>query len=126
MLLGLNLSKNQSSESLKLNGRAAIRCTSPDYLPLCGPVPNIAAFAKDFASMRADSKRPLDIEAKYLPGLFVNTAYGSRGLSFAPLCAEHLASEMCANLSPLPSRIRHALLPARFIIRNISRGETAN
>jgi len=39
------------------------------------------------------------------PGLWLSTAMGSRGLTFAVLCAEVLAAQMCGEPSPLPKRL---------------------
>lgn len=107
------------------NGWAALRCTSPDYLPIVGMAPKEAEFREVFADLQHDKNKPLAVHAPYYPGLFVNAAYGSRGLSFAPLCAQQLVSQICGELSPLPSTLRHALSPARFIVRNIARGHFA-
>lgn len=106
-------------------GWAALRCTSPDYLPIVGMAPIESEFRRVFADLQHDKNKPLDVHAPYYRGLFVNAAYGSRGLSFAPLCAQQLVSQICGELSPLPSKLRHALSPARFIVRNITRGHFA-
>ncbi len=107
------------------DGWVALRCTSPDYLPIVGPAPIESEFYSVFADLQHDKNKPLNTPAPYHQGLFVNTAYGSRGLCFAPLCAEQLASQINNEFSPLPSRLRHALSPARFIVRNITRGHFA-
>lgn len=39
------------------------------------------------------------------PGLWLSTAMGSRGLTFAVLCAEVLAAQLCSEPSPLPQRL---------------------
>ncbi len=39
------------------------------------------------------------------PGLWLSTAMGSRGLTFAVLCAEVLAAQLCGEPSPLPKRL---------------------
>ncbi len=39
------------------------------------------------------------------PGLWLSTAMGSRGLTFAVLCAEVLASQLCGEPAPLPKRL---------------------
>jgi tRNA 5-methylaminomethyl-2-thiouridine biosynthesis bifunctional protein len=43
------------------------------------------------------------------PGLWVSTAMGSRGLTFAALCAELLAARLHAEPLPLPARLAAAL-----------------
>ena len=67
--------------------RAALRCGSPDYLPLIGPLGD---------------------------GLYVSTAHGSRGLITAPLAGEVLAAHLEAEPAPLPRDLMQAMHPARF------------
>lgn len=52
-------------------------------------------------------RRPLVGEIE--PGLWVGTALGSRGLTFATLCAELLAARLHAEPLPLPPRLAAAL-----------------
>lgn len=65
---------------------AGVRCASADRRPLVGPVDDRGA-----------------------PGLWVSTAMGSRGLSFAVLCAELLAARWHGEPLPLPAALARAL-----------------
>lgn len=105
----------------ELEGRAALRCVSPDYLPLIGPVPDDASLAERFAALQYDARRVLPERGAFVPGLFVHTALGSRGLSYAALGAEHLASLICGEPGPLSRELTRAVAPARFAIRDLSR-----
>ncbi len=67
-----------------------VRCASPDRLPLVGPVHAAAA-----------------------PGLWVSTAMGSRGISFAVLCGELLAARVHGEPLPLEQRLAQALAVER-------------
>ncbi len=49
------------------------------------------------------------------PGLAVSTAMGSRGLTFAALCAELLAARLHGEPAPLPGRLADALNVARWL-----------
>jgi tRNA 5-methylaminomethyl-2-thiouridine biosynthesis bifunctional protein len=49
-----------------------------------------------------------------LPGLCVCTALGSRGLSFAVLCGELLASWLHAEPLPIEKRLAQSLLANRY------------
>jgi len=104
-----------------LCGRVGFRCASPDYLPLVGPVPDRTAFLRDYAGLRSNARRVIELRGQYLPGLFLSTAHGSRGLTSAPLAAEMLASQICAEPPPLSRELGRALAPARFIIRDLCR-----
>jgi tRNA 5-methylaminomethyl-2-thiouridine biosynthesis bifunctional protein len=70
-----------------LEGRAATRATTPDRLPIAGAL---------------------------APGLFGLTGLGSRGFSFAPLLAEHIAAEALGAPSPLPAHLAALVAPDRF------------
>ncbi|MDG1495598.1 MAG: FAD-dependent 5-carboxymethylaminomethyl-2-thiouridine(34) oxidoreductase MnmC [Porticoccaceae bacterium] len=108
-----------------LSGRANFRCTTSDYLPIAGPVPNRSAMLEDYAILRRDAKTALTTPGAYLPNLYVNCGMGSRGLSYAPLTAELLASEIAGEGAELDKKInkelRHAMHPARFLIRDLKR-----
>ncbi len=105
----------------KLGGRAALRCTTLDYLPIIGPVPRIDAFLEDYADLRRDASIDIPTPGQYWPGLFVHCGLGSKGLSYAPLGAELLASHINGEPPPLERELLTALNPARFIIRDMKR-----
>jgi tRNA 5-methylaminomethyl-2-thiouridine biosynthesis bifunctional protein len=104
-----------------LSGRVGFRCASPDYLPLVGPVPARDAFLQDFAKLRRNARQTIDKKGKYMPGLYLSTGHGSRGLTSTPLAAELLASAACGEPPPLDRALCRALAPARFLIRHLSR-----
>ncbi len=103
-------------------GRAALRCASPDYLPLVGPLAHRADTLQCFAALAKNAKTPVASPPANVPGLYVNLAHGSRGLTSTPLCAELLASQICGELAPLPADLVKALSPSRFLIRDLIRG----
>ncbi len=105
----------------KLGGRAALRCTTLDYLPIIGPAPKVGAFLDDYADLRRDASTDIPTPGQYWPGLFIHCGLGSRGLSYAPLGAELLASHINGEPPPLERELLTALNPARFIIRDMKR-----
>ena len=70
---------------------AAVRCTAPDRLPIVGPV-----------------------DAATLPGLWVCTAMGARGLTLALLCGELLAARLNGEPLPLDAKLARALASERM------------
>jgi tRNA 5-methylaminomethyl-2-thiouridine biosynthesis bifunctional protein len=90
-----------------LAGRVGFRCVAPDRLPLVGALPDPDAHGR--------IERPRDIAR--LPGLYGLLGYASRGLSWAPLAAELLASQLDNNPLPLEAELASALDPARFLLR---------
>jgi tRNA 5-methylaminomethyl-2-thiouridine biosynthesis bifunctional protein len=112
----------KSTESL-LPGRTGFRCTTPDYLPMTGPLMDDDAFDKDFTAIRKNLARYPRQAAKFHSGLYLNIGHGSRGLTSAPLCAELIAAYICEENFPLAKDHAEALLPARFYIREMVRNK---
>ncbi|MCE6984152.1 FAD-dependent oxidoreductase, partial [Pseudomonas frederiksbergensis] len=71
-----------------LHSRAAFRCTSPDYLPIVGPLADQAQFNEVYAVLARDARQIPDSPCPWLEGLFINSGHGSRGLITAPLSGE--------------------------------------
>jgi tRNA 5-methylaminomethyl-2-thiouridine biosynthesis bifunctional protein len=81
-----------------LEGRVGWRATVPDRLPMIGP-----------------------IEDERGPGLYGACAYGSRGLLWASLGADLLASQAEGEPLPLEAKLVDAISPGRFAQRALKR-----
>lgn len=90
-----------------LDGRVGFRCVSPDRLPLVGALPEPGA--------TIGGSRLRDVPR--LPGLHALLAYGSRGMIWAPLAAELLASQLEGEPLPIGQDLVAALDPARFALK---------
>ncbi|PYC27639.1 bifunctional tRNA (5-methylaminomethyl-2-thiouridine)(34)-methyltransferase MnmD/FAD-dependent 5-carboxymethylaminomethyl-2-thiouridine(34) oxidoreductase MnmC [Aquipseudomonas alcaligenes] len=108
-------------DTAQLEGRAAFRCTSPDYLPIVGPLADPAAFAETYAVLGRDARQVPDSPCPWRDGLFVNSGHGSRGLITAPLCGELLAAWLDDEPLPLPRAVAEACHPNRFALRKLIR-----
>jgi len=115
------LAESLSENPENLRGHAAIRCDSPDHLPLVGPLGDIAAMQAVYAKLALDRKYRLTAPCPYQPNVYLNTAHGSRGLATAPLCAEAIAADLLGQPNPLSRALRAALHPNRYIVRAIGR-----
>jgi tRNA 5-methylaminomethyl-2-thiouridine biosynthesis bifunctional protein len=73
-----------------LTGRAALRAVAPDRMPIAGPCSN------------------------YGPGLYTCIGLASRGITYAPLLAEMLASMIAGEPFPLERSLAARLAPQRF------------
>ncbi|MBV0934541.1 bifunctional tRNA (5-methylaminomethyl-2-thiouridine)(34)-methyltransferase MnmD/FAD-dependent 5-carboxymethylaminomethyl-2-thiouridine(34) oxidoreductase MnmC [Marinobacterium weihaiense] len=104
-----------------LQGRAALRCSSADYLPLVGPVQDQPAFIDTYAKLRDDARWPFDTPPPLLPGLFVNCGHGSKGLITAPLSGQLIAAQITGAPLPMERELARILHPARFTIKNLIR-----
>ncbi|MEL7487138.1 MAG: FAD-dependent 5-carboxymethylaminomethyl-2-thiouridine(34) oxidoreductase MnmC, partial [Pseudomonadota bacterium] len=100
--------------------RASVRCQTPDRLPVVGSLPDWGFFSGAYDDLRQGKRGPYP-PAQYAPRLHILSALGSRGLVTAPLCAELIASALAGAPSPVDRRVREALHPARFFIRDLKR-----
>jgi tRNA 5-methylaminomethyl-2-thiouridine biosynthesis bifunctional protein len=113
----------QDLDPQQLEGRAAFRCTSPDYLPIVGPLADQAAFADAYAALSKDARQVPNIPCPWLDGLYINSGHGSRGLITAPLSGELLAAWLENEPLPLPKAVAEACHPNRFALRQLIRGK---
>lgn len=103
--------------------RAALRCQTPDRLPVAGSLPDLAFFGGVYDDLRLGKARDYP-PAEMIPGLFILSGLGSRGLVTAPLAAAMIVAEMTGAPSPVSHEIAEALHPARFFIRDLKRAQT--
>jgi len=88
-----------------LDGAVGFRCVAADRLPLVGALPD--GQARGFPR---------------LPGLYGAFAYGSRGLTWAALAGEIIASAVEGEPQPVERCLAAAVDPARFLLRSARRG----
>lgn len=105
-------------------GRVAVRGTTPDYMPIVGPLPDREALMQSRSLWPRSAGRGIPSQLPFVRGLYLHQGFGSRGFAYAPLCAQHLASQICAQPSPLADRIQRAIHPGRFLIREIIKETT--
>lgn len=82
-------------EASRLTGRAALRTATADRLPACGELEAQPTGTSDAA------------------GLHLLAGLGARGLIWAPLCAEVLASRLEGEPNPVEASLIHAMRPSR-------------
>ena len=110
-------------QAASLKARAALRCTTPDYLPLIGPVADAQGLLQRYAILGKDASKQPTQAAPWLHGLWVNCGHGSRGLISAPLSGELIAALLNGEPAPLPADLLQALHPNRFLLRDLIRGK---
>lgn len=106
-----------------LQGRAAFRCTSPDYLPIVGPLADATAFADAYAVLSKDARQVPETPCPWLDGLYINSGHGSRGLITAPLSGELIAAWLNNEPLPVPIDVAQACHPNRFALRALIRNK---
>jgi tRNA 5-methylaminomethyl-2-thiouridine biosynthesis bifunctional protein len=102
--------------------RAALRVSTPDVAPVAGLLPS-AAWRERYAGLRTGARLDLSEPAPAEKGLYVLGALSARGFLLAPLLAESIVGELCGEPSVLDAAARHAVHPARFLVRTLKRGE---
>lgn len=91
----------------QLQGRVGFRPASPDRLPMVGAIPAVDAIA---------ATTPLAAIPR-VPGLFVISGFGARGLVWGALAGELLAAQLCGEPLPVENDLCSALDPARYLLR---------
>jgi tRNA 5-methylaminomethyl-2-thiouridine biosynthesis bifunctional protein len=94
-------------------GRVAFRCVTSDRMPMLGPLADEDAARRD--AQRLAGAWPLDLPRA--SGLYGAYAFGSRGLVWAGLGAELIASQLEGEPWPLERELADQLDPARFLQR---------
>ncbi|MBU2707055.1 bifunctional tRNA (5-methylaminomethyl-2-thiouridine)(34)-methyltransferase MnmD/FAD-dependent 5-carboxymethylaminomethyl-2-thiouridine(34) oxidoreductase MnmC [Zooshikella marina] len=115
------LAKNTLEPDSLNNDKVGFRCSSPDYLPIVGPIPDQIPFIEHYAPLRQNGSTTFTTPPPYLPGLWITAAHGSRGLITAPLAGEILASYLAGEPIPLTTEVLQATHPCRFLIRGLKR-----
>ena len=114
----------QNIDASTLDGRVGIRTATRDRLPLVGALP---------APMTA--KEAAQFTLATLPrmgGLHTLLGLGARGMMWAPLAAELLASQLCDEPLPIGQPLTRLIDPARFYLHALRResshmaGDTEN
>ncbi|MDP1733613.1 MAG: bifunctional tRNA (5-methylaminomethyl-2-thiouridine)(34)-methyltransferase MnmD/FAD-dependent 5-carboxymethylaminomethyl-2-thiouridine(34) oxidoreductase MnmC [Sulfuritalea sp.] len=103
----------QGIDPARLGGRVGLRCAAPDRLPLIGNLPDTTAVAGSSPSLDT-----LPREA----GLHALLGLSARGMVWAPLAAELLASQLSGEPWPVERELARAVDPARFHLRALRRG----
>lgn len=114
---------NQISSHEAIQGRASIRCSTPDYVPIAGAVCHSKVFKHRFSNLKKSKHWRFYEKAPFLEGLYLNLGHGSRGLSSAPLCSELIAAQI--NNEPWPVAKKHSqmLSPNRFLVSQTIKGD---
>lgn len=106
-----------------IKGKVGFRCTTPDYFPIVGPVADYPAMIERFGFLRKKANAVIDAPGAHHPGLYSLLGLGARGLTYAPLAAELLASLIAGETLPLTRHLYRYLHPSRFIIRDLMRNK---
>lgn len=104
-----------------LGGRRGIRAMSKDHLPVAGPAPIYDEYLDAYSEIHHGPLHKKFPSAPYHKNLFIAAGLGARGFVTAPLIAKYLTAILSGDHYPFDEAICHALHPARFIMRNLSK-----
>lgn len=116
-----HLISSQNWSNHVIGSWSGIRASTPDYLPLVGPIADCESFNTTYVGFCADANRFIPNTANYYSNLFACSGFGARGLTTIPLAAEYIASLINGELPILPRKIMQALSPARFLRKALIR-----
>lgn len=106
-----------AADAAKLDGAVGFRCAAPDHLPLVGAMPDV-----DAARLQRTSHSGAQlIDLPRRAGLYCASAYASRGLVWAALAGELLASLIEGEPLPVEGDLADALDPGRFVLKRARR-----
>ncbi|MBL8518275.1 MAG: bifunctional tRNA (5-methylaminomethyl-2-thiouridine)(34)-methyltransferase MnmD/FAD-dependent 5-carboxymethylaminomethyl-2-thiouridine(34) oxidoreductase MnmC [Betaproteobacteria bacterium] len=100
-----------SLDAAALNGRASVRCVTPDRLPVIGALPD------------PDAAATTPSRARRLPGLYCATGFASRGILWGTFAGEVIAAQIEGEPLPTEKDLLAAIDPARTLKVAASSGD---
>ncbi|PLA75261.1 hypothetical protein CYQ88_01455 [Hydrogenovibrio sp. SC-1] len=107
-----------------LLGKVGFRPTTPDHLPIFGAVPDWSWVTEAYLQRKHTHAVRFYPNQRYQAGLYVSNGHGARGLMSAFLAADTIANSVAGAPPILSAKLRHAVHPARFLIRQWRKGES--
>jgi len=104
-------------KSANLSGRASIRGSTLDHMPILGQLPDPNIWHGIYGGAQHLSAQSEVLGNEFFPGLYLNVGHGSHGLTTTPLAAEYIASQIAGEPSPLQKTVTAFIEPQRFLRR---------
>jgi tRNA 5-methylaminomethyl-2-thiouridine biosynthesis bifunctional protein len=104
-----------------VGGRAGLRCSILDHMPLAGPVHDRPRFLETYEDLHHGRSATAFPAAPHHDGLFVVGGLGSRGFQTAALAAARVAADITGAPLPMDQGVAESLNPARFDVRALKR-----
>ncbi len=111
----------QLSQTQVIDAHAAIRATTPDHLPLCGPLIDQTKFKLDYHDLHHGRHWQSYPPAKPMSNLYIMNGLGSRGFTSAPLLAKYLCAMINGDPLPLEIDLCKIIHPNRFLYRSLKK-----
>ena len=104
-------------DSAVLSGRASIRGSTRDHMPILGQLPDPNNWHGIYGGAQDLSAKSQALGNDFFPGLYLNVGHGSHGLATTPLAAEYIACLIAGEPAPLQKIVAAFIEPQRFIQR---------
>ena len=111
----------ECNESSVVSTKVGYRASTPDKLPLIGPLGGHEFAKQNFELALKGGKFPALPALHVSPREWVFTGLGSRGVTFSSLGAEILAAQMTGESLPIEHDLMEHIHPIRFTIRSLKR-----
>ncbi|MDO5045864.1 bifunctional tRNA (5-methylaminomethyl-2-thiouridine)(34)-methyltransferase MnmD/FAD-dependent 5-carboxymethylaminomethyl-2-thiouridine(34) oxidoreductase MnmC [Campylobacter sp.] len=105
-----------------LGSKVGYRSYSGDRFPIIGRLHDEKFYKDSYKALLWTKNRGENLNAKYIPNVYINTAHGSRGLCTAVLGAELICDLVFDRPLCIEKSLFDALHPARFLIRKLKKG----
>jgi tRNA 5-methylaminomethyl-2-thiouridine biosynthesis bifunctional protein len=102
-----------------LSAWVGVRGVSTDHLPIVGFVPNEPLFLKEYARWKHHANLSMDSLMPNIPGLYVFSGFGARGLLTIPYLAAYLSKLIAGKSFLMPAKLAQAISPARFLKKRL-------
>ncbi|WP_162896548.1 bifunctional tRNA (5-methylaminomethyl-2-thiouridine)(34)-methyltransferase MnmD/FAD-dependent 5-carboxymethylaminomethyl-2-thiouridine(34) oxidoreductase MnmC [Cysteiniphilum halobium] len=114
---------DESVDAKIISGRVSLRCVTPDHVPMIGAIADVLNFSQQYYQrlQKGFILKALP-QAEYLPGLYLLTGYGSKGLC-SMIYGAKLLSQLIAHgyKASVPNYLLEGLHPLRFNIRTFKK-----
>ena len=121
-----NKALNQSKTMDDIQGgRVSWRATTPDHLPIAGPIYSKSDFWDKYASALRGGKDTSLHDSDLLPEVFMIGGLGSHGLNYASLSADVLLHHIAGAPAPVSNRLLKSVHPMRFFVRQIQKNQVS-
>ncbi len=110
-----------ASTDIIVGGRAGVRATTEDHLPIIGGVPRFSAYRETYQDLHHGRPAKDYPPPDYHEGLFIAAGFGSRGVTHCPYCGDLLARLIHGELRDGDRQWLAQLHPGRFVIRRLQK-----
>lgn len=111
----------QETKTGTVQSRTGVRATMTDFLPMIGPMPDVAALLESHAGLRHGQR--VDAPIPLIEGAYIAGGFGSRGFTWGPWAGAIVAARIYGDPSPITFAGQAIIAPERQVLRDLKRGK---